>query len=184
MTAPMPANTPSANPLGLKDIHVPEQISNFPVAYGWWLLAATLLVLIVFLLFKIRQKAKLARHQKQALKQLKNSPHMSNNNVITLLKWAAMQYFPRSQLAKLYGGQFQQFLVTNLSEKHQNSFNELAGNNFTEQYQRKDNNKKDTNDNLHQAALLWLTQALPPKVATTQKATTSTLPSEHLGAKI
>ena len=162
VTAPMQTNTPAVNPLDLHDIHVPEQISNFPVAYGWWILAALVLLFMVMLLIKWRQRAKLKRHQQQAILQLQANPNMNNSDVIALLKWTAMQYFPRHQLAKIYGEQFQSFLNSKLLEKHQPQFHKLAGNCFIEQYKVNEHNNHDNSENLHQAALLWLKQALPP----------------------
>ena len=44
----------------LRDIHLPDGVSAFPPAYGWWLiLAAIILVVVLFEVFKIlRQKSK------------------------------------------------------------------------------------------------------------------------------
>lgn len=192
VTTPMPAstpvtNTPVTNTLTLKDIHIPEQITHYPVAYGWWLLAIITLITIVFLFVKIRQRSKLKRHQQQAIKQLKTSPDMSNTNVIALLKWVAMQYFSRAQLAKLFGEQFQQFLIEKLTEKHQKEFKQLSTPAFAEQYQARASQPKQTelnaktNQELYQAAILWLTHALPPKTPKTQKIKTSTA-KEQQGA--
>jgi len=164
VTTPLPANATVTNTLALKDIHIPEQITNYPVAYGWWLLAVITLIVIVFLFVKNRQKTELKHHQQQAIKQLKNSPNMSNTDVIALLKCAAMHYFSRVQLAKLFGEQFQQFLIEKLTEKHHKAFKQLSTQAFSEQYQAQTNKPSTkTNQELHQAAILWFTHALPPK---------------------
>jgi len=192
VTMPIPANAsvanapmtsaPMTNTIELNDIHIPEPITNYPIAYGWWLLSAITLIVIVFLFIKSRQKAKLKRHQQQAIKQLKNSPNMSNTDVIALLKWAAMHYFSRVQLAKLFGEQFQQFLIEKLTEKHQKEFKQLSTPAFSEQYQAQTNKPSaKTNQELYQAAILWLTHALPPKTPKTQKIKTSTA-KEQQGA--
>ena len=180
-TTPIQTNAPMANALDLKDIHLPEQITNYPVAYGWWLLAIIVLIAIASLMIKMRQRAKLKHHQQQALQQLKNSPNMDDADVITLLKWAAMQYFSRGQLAKLYGEQFQQFLMQQLPIKHQQKFTQLSQQAFTEQYQAKPiEPRTDNSQNLQQAATLWLTYALPPKV----KAVATTTANDQLGASV
>lgn len=163
VTMPMQKDIPAANPLALKDIHVPEQITNYPIAYGWWILAIAMIILIVVLLIKTRQRAKLRHHQQQALKQLKNNPDMSETDIIILLKWAAMQYFSRHKLAQLFGIQFQLFLTDKLPEKHQQKFKDLSSQAFSAQYQLQATQSATINKDLHQAAMLWLTCALPPK---------------------
>lgn len=173
-SSPMTANVPSTNPLSLNDIHVPEQISSFPIAYGWWLLTAAILLLVVFIVINVRKKAKIKQQQKSALTQLFNSPSMSDNDVINLLKWAAMQYFPRIELAKIYGDDFQHYLMNKLPAKYQQQFSTLAADSFKQQYQS--NTLKGNNESsLHEAAKLWLNHALPPiKSSNSELATVST----------
>jgi len=158
----------TANPLQLKDIHIPEQVSNYPIAYGWWLLAIIMLLTMTFIAVKLYKKSKIKRAQQQALKQLQNSPTMSNTEIITLLKWASMQYFSRTELASLYSNQFKQFLLQQLDKKYQQQFDKLSTKGFENQYQKFD--QKSDADFL-QGAILWLNHALPPK-AKQQKNTT------------
>ncbi len=59
-----PTAPPSADPLAqLRDIHLPEAISGWPPALGWWLLLATLLLLILLAWLSVR------RYQRGALKR-------------------------------------------------------------------------------------------------------------------
>jgi primosomal protein N' len=160
-TNPIQANALPANPLALQDIHVPEPITNYPVAYGWWILAALILLAFVLIIVKFKKTAKRNQVKKQALTQLKNNIDISNSELISLLKWAAMHYFSRVELAKLYGESLQHFLVKQLPEKHQIKFTELSVEAFKSQYQASFHNQVDTS--FQQAALLWLNQALPPK---------------------
>ena len=165
-SSPTPAPV-TANPLQLKDIHVPEQISNYPIAYGWWLLAALLLLTLIFIGIKLYKRAKLKQAQQQALKQLKHNPNMDSTQVITLLKWAAMQYFPRAEIAKLYSAQLQQFLLEKLAGKYQQKFSDFTAHGFDNQYKKYDDLAQNTDEadkDFHQGALLWLSQALPPKI--------------------
>jgi primosomal protein N' len=154
-------NTLPDNPLALKDIHLPEHITNYPIAYGWWILAILILLAIVLIVVKIKQNAKKNHVKKQALAQLKNNVNISNNELISLLKWAAMHYFSRVELAKLYGESLQHFLLKQLPEKHQSHFTKLSVQAFKNQYQTEAQNKVDTD--FQQAVQLWLNQALPPK---------------------
>ncbi len=153
------------NTLELRDIHLPEQISNYPVAYGWWLLVALIILMIVMAIIKIRKKSKINQVKKQALSQLKNDSQMTNSDMIALLKWAAMHYFSRAELAKLFGESLKEFLVSKLPIKHQQSFSTLSEQAFINQYQAhgEENNNTDADEKLQQAALLWLNCALPPK---------------------
>lgn len=157
----MQTNAIPANTLALQDIHVPEPITSYPIAYGWWILATLILLAIVLIIVKFKKAAKRNQVKKQALIQLKNTVNINNNELISLLKWAAMHYFSRVELAKLYGESLQHFLVKKLPEKHQIKFTELSDDAFKSQYQASFHNEVDTS--FQQATLLWLNQALPPK---------------------
>lgn len=170
-------NALPSNTLELKDIHVPEQITNFPIAYGWWILAALLILTIVITIVKIKKSAKRKKVKKQALAQLKNNSGINNNELISLLKWSAMHYFSRVELAKLYGDSLREFFLKQLPEKHQTRFTELSAEAFKNQYQANFDNQVDTN--FQQAARLWLTQALPPKAVIASKAK-DTKSNQHL----
>ena len=160
------------NTIELKDIHVPEQISNFPIAYGWWLLATLLILITVIGIIKTRKTAQRNYVKKQVLVQLKNNPNMPISDTIALLKWAAMHYFSRAKLAKLFGDPLQTFLTAQLPIKHQQNFTNLSEQAFSNQYQAKNYATDDENDhnqadeNFYKAAILWLTHALPPKAST------------------
>ena len=186
-------NALPTNTLDLKDIHVPEQIANYPIAYGWWLLTAVIIFIIVITLVKINKAAKHNRVKKQALAQLKfllesntsmkntsmKNTQTSNNDIIALLKWAAMHYFSRAELAKMFGDTLKEFFTSKLPSKHQQNFATLSEQAFINQYQAHleathietahlkadsdSNNLTQSENKLHQAAMLWLTHALPPK---------------------
>ncbi|MDO6505578.1 DUF4381 domain-containing protein [Colwellia sp. 4_MG-2023] len=158
--APMQANT-----IELKDIHVPEQISNFPIAYGWWLLAAMIVFIAIITIIKMRKNAQRNQVKKQALIQLKNTPNLSINDTVALLKWAAMHYFSRTELAKLFGDSLQSFLTAQLPIKYQEKFTSLSKEAFINQYQsqKDEHNVPSSDSDFYHAAILWLTHALPPK---------------------
>ncbi len=147
--------------LQLHDIHVPEQVSNFPIAPGWWILLALLVIGTVWFYKKRKQRIQLNASKKQALAVLENNPTLSAKECISLLKWAAMQYINRQQLAKLYGESFQDFLMKQLPEKHQASFIKLINAAFQAQYQAQQTATTDIDRDCHQATILWLNHALP-----------------------
>lgn len=156
---------PSEKLAQLKDIHLPEQVHNYPVSYGWWLLLAFLLIIIIFSIFKWQKRQKLSRAQKLALAQLKKTNNM--DEIVSLIKWAAFQYFPRNEIASLHGKQLQEFLQLKLPEKYHENFQALCGQQLDNKYQPTDFDA--TNESLQQAAHLWLSQALPPKTFKQEK---------------
>ena len=167
-------NALPAPTIELKDIHIPEQISSLPIAYGWWILAALFIVLIIISIINIRKRIKRNEIKKQALKKLKNSPEQSIDNTIALLKWAAMHYFSRIEIAKLFGNSLQQFLISTLPIKHQENFTKLSNKAFSMQYKTPIYDAKDTHisEQFSEAAKVWLTHALPPKPHNVSKSKT------------
>ena len=157
--APQVANAPASNQLALNDIHLPQQISAFPFAYGWWLLLCLCLILITFVVIQIQKRKKLNQVKKQAIKLL--TPDMSSADMIALLKWAAMHYLGRARLARLYGENLQAYLAAQLPTKHQEKFTRLSQTAFSNQYQK--SSSKNNTDSCFQAATLWLNYALPVK---------------------
>lgn len=168
--------------LQIHDIHLPEQVSNLPTAIGWWLLAAILIITALWIIRKFSRNKKLNKSKNHALSVLKNQTTLSNSDLLSLLKWAAMQYFSRQQVANLYGESFQQFLIKQLPEKHQETFEKLSNQAFLAQYQVNSEQESDidcTNENTinhnndcKSAVKLWLTYALPPKAKPKLKQTT------------
>jgi len=190
VSAPSIQKTPSipqTNALELKDIHVPEQISGYPVAYGWWLLAALLILVAVVGILKVRKKAKRNQVKKQALAQIRNSPNMTTSDTVALLKWAAMHYFSRAELAKLFGDSLQKFLSSQLPIKHQKNFTDLSEQAFLNQYIAQPKASKNTDDHakadedFNQSAVLWLTHALPPKAVKIMNTNASLNSNENQG---
>lgn len=182
-------NALPAQTIELKDIHIPAQISNFPLAYGWWLLAAFFILLVIISIIKIRKHNKENAIKKQALKQLTTSPELTIDETIVLLKWAGMHYFSRIELAKLFGNSLQQFLRHTLPSKHQKPFCELSEQAFLNQYKTVVGKKTNINKKFNQAAKLWLTHALPPKAQIQHQTSTINMAkasnkNTSLGAKL
>jgi len=149
----------------LQDIQLPDKIHNYPIAIGWWLLAAICIIILLVVTFKILQYKKLRRAQKQALTTLnsieKNAEPTEISEYVTILKWAASSYFPRENIAHLYGAGFNTFLLNTLPIKHKNHFQTLAGDSMQNMYQKKSAVTEKTQ--FHQACVYWLKHALPPK---------------------
>lgn len=159
--------------LQLHDIHVPEQISNLPLAPGWWLLLTIIIISAVWFYKRFKKNKQVNASKNQALLMLENNPTLDAKACITLLKWAAMQYFSRQQLAKLYGEGLQDFLVKQLPDKYQQNFTSLIKPAFKEQYQAEPTAVTDINGDIaadcQQATKLWLSHALPIKKPSAMK---------------
>ncbi len=164
--SPQLPQMPQQETIELKGIHLPEPISDFPNAMGWWGLAAMIVFAIITNIIKYRAAKKLRINQKYALKQMQQKPNIEQS--VQILKWAAMQYFPRKEIANLYSEQFQQFLIDRLNKPQQAEFVKLSSPAFEGQYKRnhnhdaQQNNTNVINDNFNQAVVLWLKNALPP----------------------
>lgn len=64
----------------LRDIHLPDAIGWWPLAIGWWVLAALVIALIIWSVYKIRQRQQSNRYRHQALKELATILKAWNDN--------------------------------------------------------------------------------------------------------
>ena len=139
----------------LHDIQTPEQIGTFPLAIGWYLLIVIIVLLVVLLIRHIIKQRKLKKNQTEALSLLDRA--QTNQAIIGILKWAALAYFPRQQVAHLHSTDFFDFLCNKLPLKKQSHFQSLSDNQFESLYQQ----QKSESASLKSAAHYWLTNALP-----------------------
>lgn len=116
---PSAQQTPAENPLDqLRDIHLPDQIDQFPYAPGWWILLALFLITLGYYLFLVYRKQKALRLLKPAkaeISKLKNLPDNRLNahsiaQLSALLKRVCLIYFPRKTVASLNGHRWLNFL--------------------------------------------------------------------------
>jgi len=102
------------NELPLRDIHLPEAVSWWPLAIGWWLLPL-LITVIAFTVYKVIQRNKHKQkvaYRKMALKELniirtqfsneENSVELIRS-ISSLLRRVALSYLPRENIASLTG---------------------------------------------------------------------------------
>ncbi len=150
----------------LRDIHLPEQIPNYPIAIGWWLLAALVITLGIISFLKIKHHKAKRYAQQKALKKLAKT-NLTISETLAIVKWAAMQYFPRHACANLYGKALQKFLLNSLPEKYQHAFKQLlapSAQSFEQAYQA--DMQQQVDENLNKLAEFWLRHALPPQQTT------------------
>lgn len=141
----------------LSDIQLPQQINNYPIAYGWLILYAVIIALFIITIFLIIKHRKKVANKKQAIQMLAQSSSVSE--VLTVLKWAIMAYFPRHQVASLSGVKLQQFMKSTLAPKHHESFEQQSESIFSKLYQSSFDDNELTA--LKGACNLWLSKALP-----------------------
>jgi hypothetical protein len=120
----MKAPAPDQQPLDLRDIHLPEAISWWPIAPGWWMvLASTILIIAsIFILRKIYLKKQLARdihseldNIKQQYDQTKNKSQLAKSLSI-LLRRANISYYPKTDSAGLIGNKWLTYLDSTISD--------------------------------------------------------------------
>lgn len=144
----------------LKDIHLPEQVTNLPIAPGWWLLLLVTLGCCVWAVLAFIRYRKVRKTQREILAALSNSTTIESSH--QLLKLALVSYFPRQDTASLFGQGLRVFLVATLPVKKQASFEQLMPENLADIYQA---NTQLNLDKFNQAVRYWLTHALPAKHA-------------------
>jgi len=96
----------------LRDLHLPEMISWWPLAPGWWLVIGIALIAVAFLLRRLlrtRRSGAARRHALMQLEQLLNEYEEHRNvvrfgaEVSSLLRRTMLAYAPRKEIAGLTG---------------------------------------------------------------------------------
>lgn len=107
------SNTPALTQpaLDLRDIHLPEPVSWWPVAPGWWLLivAVLLTLLLIFISRKVYRSRQLKREITAELETIKQQFQQSNNkaqlakDLSVLLRRASITFYSATNIAGLTG---------------------------------------------------------------------------------
>ena len=80
---------------------------------------------------------------------------------IRILKWAAMAYFPRNEVASLSGSAFAAYLTEKLPTGKQQAFSLQTQPHWDALYQK--SAQENIVPEFNQAAIFWLKKSLPPK---------------------
>lgn len=144
----------------LKDIHLPDPISWWPLAIGWWLLLAIIIILAAVLIAKYRQHRQKTLIKRAALAQLARED-LSTQELLSLLKSSCMNYYPRIDCAQLYGPQLSQYLTEKLPSTKQAEFAQLFNDAIDTIYQK--SAPSANTETLRKAVNIWLNYALPAK---------------------
>jgi hypothetical protein len=104
----------------LHDIKLPSPIGWWPLAPGWYLLLALILILITVLIYLARRAYLNARPKRQALQlleaykqeyQREHNSQACSMKISELLRRVALVYFPREEVASLQGEAWLNFLT-------------------------------------------------------------------------
>ncbi len=106
---------PEQDPLAqLRDIHLPDAISAWPPAPGWWILLILVLTLLALSIYFGRSHLRRNRYRKYALQQLNELEQTNTSHYLQqlnrLLKQTAMAANPSTEIAGLSGQQWLAFL--------------------------------------------------------------------------
>ena len=141
----------------LHDIQTPEAITWWPLAWGWWLVIAIVLALLVFVISLVIKRYKLLKAKKQALsllQQAKDLPATEKVKAVnTVLKRVALAYVERDNIAQLSTDEWSKWL---------NQFNEktkVDADLLSLIYQR--NCSEQEAKMLHTQAVNWINKVLP-----------------------
>jgi hypothetical protein len=120
---------PSNSLAQLKDIHLPEAVSWWPLAIGWWFMGIFMAVFIYWAVqFGLRHYFN-QHYRRQALSALNNLPDLDQYQrliaLFDLLKQVANSAYPEHNFASLNNREFIRFLQTSCSKP---LFNDLPAN--------------------------------------------------------
>ncbi|MBL4608220.1 MAG: DUF4381 domain-containing protein [Pseudomonadales bacterium] len=113
-----------ADPLAeLRGIHLPNEISNWPPAIGWWILSLLAVVTFIGMAYWFMRWYKSNAYRRAALKELKNlerqfqqssASELSGTDfqktLVELLKRTTLTVSPRTKVARLSGNDWLTFL--------------------------------------------------------------------------
>ena len=120
MKSPDPASLQNLN-----DIVLPATVSWWPLATGWYILGAFLLILFIWLGYRSLRHWFENRYRRAALQELQSLANGMQNtedrdsnlrHIPSLLKRTALSIYPREQVASLSGKDWHQFLDSKLSK--------------------------------------------------------------------
>lgn len=143
----------------LRDIHLPEDASWWPLALGWWIIIGLIIAIIIVLMIMRWQKTKLERMSRFALIELQalksNETGSWALELQTLLKRVAFEYFPKVDLQNCSEQEWLSFLSlsgdTIWSDESLKLFRDFA-------YQNPHSFKSINREQVYQESALWIKQ--------------------------
>ena len=157
----------------LKDIHTPQGVDWWPLAWGWWVAALLVVALLCGLIYIIVRHIRFNRARSEAIALHKNLsvdahyPAKANQ----LLKRVTLHYFDAGYSAAAYGSAWQHLLLNCLADKHQAKAKPGLKGLCQSPYQPAAPDSEQLTE-MHQAVSLWLQHAMlkhaPESVSTAE----------------
>lgn len=114
------------NPLQqLRDIHLPDPVSAWPPAYGWWLLAALIIGVSGGVIWYWRRRQRHYQAKREALRLLLTLEEGSKSwagDLNAILRRVCLSYFPQEANAHIFGEAWVAYLAAKLPAKHRATF--------------------------------------------------------------
>ncbi|MEZ9385895.1 DUF4381 domain-containing protein [Vibrio lentus] len=153
-------------PLDLSPIITPSAPSWWPLAWGWWsvIITAIVLIALVFFIVKRRQKNQYAKNEALAcFRNSQSSNALSPSAAQDIVRQAALSYFPRDKVAGLSGDDWLAFLDTQLAKPLFSAKQSQWQQALYQDTALMNDEQKKAQQQLVNDCETWLRKALPPK---------------------
>ncbi|WP_298622232.1 DUF4381 domain-containing protein [uncultured Legionella sp.] len=103
----------------LKDIHLPEPVSWWPLATGWYGLMLLIVLILMFITYRVYKRHINGLAKNKALLLLKTykehydkerNAQITSARISELLRRVALVYYPRTEVAAIHGDEWVDFL--------------------------------------------------------------------------
>jgi len=144
----------------LKDIHTPQGVDWWPLAWGWWVAALLVVVLLCGLIYMVIRHIRFNQARREAIalhKDLSVDAHYPAK-ANQLLKRVTLHYFDAGYSAAAYGSAWQHLLLNCLADKHQVKAKSGLEALCQSPYQPTVPDSEQLTE-MHQAVSLWLQKA-------------------------
>lgn len=110
----------------LKDIYLPDRISQlWPLAYGWWIVLGIIVLIVVLVMIFLRLKKKKRQYKNSIINEFRqevegvynDDPTHVLETISVYLKRVAVQKFPDEDITTLYGEKWLEYLDSKIDDE-------------------------------------------------------------------
>ncbi len=153
-------------PLDLSPVITPDAPTWWPLAWGWWAVIITSIILITLVFYIAKRRKNDQQPKQEALSYFTNSQssdRLSPSEAQRILRQAALSYFPREKVAGLASDDWLKFLDTQLKKplfvEKQAQWQQSLYQDTTSM----NDEQRQSQQQLVDDCETWLRKALPPK---------------------